>query len=135
MKFLLDEKLTKDSFFITDLTLSQVRLIDNANYPWVILVPKLPKIVEITDLSTEQYQLFNLEILAVANAMQHLFLPDKLNLATLGNQVSQLHYHVVVRYKDDECFPKPVWGQEQLAYDLSKADVLVDNIKNKLRLG
>ena len=118
MSFILDKRLENDSCLVIDLQLSQVRLVNNANFPWVIIVPRLKSIVEITDLTNEQYHRLNIEVLFVAKAMQRVFEPDKLNIATIGNKVRQLHYHVVARYKNDMCFPDPVWGAAKSLYVL-----------------
>ena len=101
MTFKLDKTLEKDSRLITDLKLCQVRLINNSDFSWVILVPRLNDIIEITDLSDVDYNLLNAEIKLVAQALQNELTPDKLNIATLGNIVSQLHIHIIARYKND----------------------------------
>ena len=110
LNFKLDERLKQDSVFITKLELSEVRLINNSSYDWLILVPQVNNIFEITDLNDVQYNILYKEIRLVARVMQQIFLPDKLNIATIGNIVRQLHVHIVARLKDDELFPKTVWG-------------------------
>ena len=135
MDFILDAQLANDSFLIKDLELTQVRLIDNANYLWVILVPRLNSIKEILDLSYQQYTVLNQEIFFVAKVMQKLFKPDKLNIATIGNKVSQLHYHIVVRYINDQSFPNPVWGQEAINYSLHLANDIIEKINFQLTQG
>ena len=135
MDFILDAQLANDSFLIKDLELTQVRLIDNANYLWVILVPRLNSIKEILDLSYQQYTVLNQEIFFVAKVMQKLFKPDKLNIATIGNKVSQLHYHIVVRYINDQSFPNPVWGQEAINYRLHLANDIIEKINFQLTQG
>lgn len=83
---------------------------NDARYPWVILVPKRDSISEVFELSHEdQTQLWR-EATLLGAAMKEAFHGDKLNIATLGNVVSQLHIHLVVRYKDDASWPAPVWG-------------------------
>ena len=134
MGFVLNNQLERDSFFVLDLELTQLRLINNSNYPWVILVPRVNNIKEILDLSQSQYLLLNKEIFMVAKIMQQLFIPDKLNLATIGNQVSQFHYHIVVRYKSDSCYPSPVWGKEKAIYELTSAHKIIEKIKQQLNL-
>ena len=135
MDFILDAQLANDSFLIKDLELTQVRLIDNANYLWVILVPRVNNIKEILDLSYQQYTVLNQEIFFVAKVMQKLFKPDKLNIATIGNKVSQLHYHIVVRYINDQSFPNPVWGQEAINYRLHLANDIIEKINFQLTQG
>ena len=101
MTFILDKTLEQDSTLITELKLCQVRLINNADFPWLILVPKLPGIAEITDLCNSEYNLLNQEIRLVAKALQSATTPDKLNIATIGNMVTQMHVHIIARYKSD----------------------------------
>lgn len=109
--FVLHPQLLKDSVLITELPLSMVRLINDAHYPWLILVPKVANVSEIIDLSdSQQIQLFQ-ESAMISKVLTHLFTPDKLNIAALGNMVSQLHVHHIVRYQYDVSWPKPIWGQ------------------------
>lgn len=130
--FILDAKLEADSFFITDLTLCQLRLINNSRYPWLILVPKLEGISEITDLSIADYDTLNQEIRIVALAMQQLFKPNKLNIASIGNIVRQFHMHVIARYHKDLLFPKPVWGSVFVPYDQAVSDLLILKISHTI---
>jgi diadenosine tetraphosphate (Ap4A) HIT family hydrolase len=111
LQFALHPQLEKDSSFIVNLDLCAVRLINDANYPWLILVPRLVGIVEVIDLSDNQQQLLWQESAMLSRVLTHLFTPDKLNIAALGNMVPQLHLHHVVRYKNDVSWPKPIWGQ------------------------
>ncbi len=110
MTFVLNEKLASDSAFIVDLPLCQARLSHNAAFPWVILIPRLFNAVEIIDLSQDhQFQLLK-EINQVSKVVRDLFQPTKLNVANLGNVVSQLHVHVIARYDSDLAWPQPVWN-------------------------
>lgn len=132
--FKIDDKLENDSFHIVNLELCQVRLINNSDYIWLILVPQQNNIVEITDLPPPKYNLFCSEIHLVSQIMQKLFKPDKLNIATIGNIVRQLHVHIIARFKNDKLFPKPVWGCEFTPYDPAvlsyKISIISDAIKN-----
>ena len=112
--FVLHPQLEKDSVLVTELTLCSVRLINDINYPWLILVPQVAEISDIIDLSDAQQQILWQESALVSRVLKHLFTPDKLNVAALGNMVSQLHLHHIVRYKDDISWPRPVWGQVPL---------------------
>ena len=109
--FVLHPQLEKDSVLVAKLTLCSVRLINDINYPWLILVPQVAGISDIIDLSDAQQQILWQESALVSRVLKHLFTPDKLNVAALGNMVSQLHLHHIVRYKDDISWPRPVWGQ------------------------
>jgi diadenosine tetraphosphate (Ap4A) HIT family hydrolase len=102
-----------DTVPVGDLVLSRVLLANDANYPWLILVPRWPDLVELIDLpENEQVQLLG-EIATAARALKAITECDKLNIATLGNQVSQLHVHVIGRRHNDAAWPKPVWGAAQ----------------------
>lgn len=109
--FVLHQQLLQDSVLITELPLSMVRLINDAHYPWLILVPTVANVSEIIHLSdSQQIQLFK-ESAMISKVLTHLFTPDKLNIAALGNMVPQLHLHHIVRYQSDVSWPKPIWGQ------------------------
>ena len=106
----LHPQLASDTVPVIELALCEVRLMDDANHPWLVLVPRVPDMVEIIDLDpTQRTQLAN-EIDAACRALKALFKPDKLNVAALGNMVPQLHVHVIARYRDDIAWPRPVWG-------------------------
>jgi diadenosine tetraphosphate (Ap4A) HIT family hydrolase len=106
----LDHRLADDTTPVLDLSLCEVRLMDDANHPWLVLVPKVSHAIEIIDLSSEQRDQLTREIDQAARALKTLFKPDKLNVAALGNQVAQLHIHVIARYHTDIAWPRPVWG-------------------------
>lgn len=106
----LHPQLAHDTIPLGDLALSRVLVIKDANYPWLLLVPRRPDIVEIIDLDgVEQAQLM-VEIDRVARALKEVTACDKLNVAALGNAVPQLHVHIIARRKTDKAWPKPVWG-------------------------
>jgi diadenosine tetraphosphate (Ap4A) HIT family hydrolase len=106
----LDPRLARDTTPVGDLALSRVLLANDANYPWLILVPRRPGVTEIIDLEeNEQIQLLG-EIDAAARALKAITECEKLNVAALGNMVAQLHVHVIARRHSDAAWPKPVWG-------------------------
>jgi diadenosine tetraphosphate (Ap4A) HIT family hydrolase len=107
---------------------------NDSNFPWIILVPKLEGIVEITDLDDTEYAQLNKEIRLIARAMQHELGPDKLNIAAIGNIVSQLHVHVIARYKNDALFPKPVWGHEPVKYLDAKLEDRINSLRKAIEL-
>ena len=108
--FELDKKLHADTSLIGDFPLSRLLLCNDANYPWMILVPRRVGITEVYQLNLEdRHQLLH-ESCVLAGAMQALFAPDKLNIATIGNMVPQLHMHHVARFETDAAWPRPVWG-------------------------
>lgn len=107
----LDPQLANESHPVTELPLSELRLMDDANYPWLVLVPRIPGAVELLDLSGAQQQALLAEIGRCSRALQALFRPHKLNIAALGNLVPQLHVHMIARRRDDPAWPAPVWGR------------------------
>lgn len=111
--FDLHERLRADTFEVCQLELCKVLLMNDTAYPWIILVPAKKDIVELTDLTVKDQQLLMSEMVKVSDALQVLTGADKMNVATLGNMVSQLHVHVIARFKDDAAWPAPVWGKTQ----------------------
>ena len=109
----LHPQLAADTSPVIELPLCEVRLMDDANHPWLVLVPRVADIVEIIDLETTQRTQLTAEIDAACRALKALFKPDKLNVAALGNMVPQLHVHVIARYRTDIAWPRPVWGAAQ----------------------
>lgn len=108
--FELHPQLAADSLAVCDLGLSAVRLINDSNFPWLLLVPRRPALVDLTDLAPEDRLVLMGEIGQACDALKALGPCDKLNVASLGNQVPQLHVHVIARLKGDAAWPKPVWG-------------------------
>ena len=111
MKFELHPQLAADTFVVGDLPLCRVLLMNDARFPWVILVPRRKDISEIYDLSMQDQQLLWQESALVAEKLMKLTEADKMNIAALGNVVPQLHLHHVARFKTDPVWPKPIWGQ------------------------
>jgi diadenosine tetraphosphate (Ap4A) HIT family hydrolase len=106
----LHPQLAQDTVPVGDMPLARVLLANDANFPWLILVPRKPGLTELIDLEeTEQVQLLG-EIAAAARVLKQITTCDKLNIAALGNQVAQLHVHVIARRHSDVAWPKPVWG-------------------------
>lgn len=111
MAFRLHPQLQADTIAIGGLPLCRVLLMNDATYPWCILVPAREDIREIHALAgADQRQLME-EIAAVSRAMESAFTADKMNVAALGNQVPQLHVHVIARFRSDAAWPAPVWGR------------------------
>ncbi|MFJ7140867.1 MAG: HIT domain-containing protein [Pseudomonas protegens] len=109
--FTLDSRLQQDTLPIGDFPLCRLLLSNDANYPWFILVPRREDISELFQLDvTDQQQLWQ-ETTVLAEVLKDSFDADKMNVATLGNVVSQLHMHVIVRKRDDAAWPAPVWGK------------------------
>ena len=108
--FVLDERLAADSVFIADGPLSQLRLMDDVRFPWLVLVPRLPGAVEWFDLGQADQSLLWNEVRRASSLLRGDPRCEKLNLGALGNIVRQLHVHVVARHAGDAAWPGPVWG-------------------------
>jgi diadenosine tetraphosphate (Ap4A) HIT family hydrolase len=109
--FTLDPRLAADTLPVAVWPLCDVRLIADARFPWLVLVPQRPGISEMLDLAPDDRRQLSAEIDRAAAGLRRAVACDKLNIAALGNVVAQLHVHVIARRKTDACFPKPVWGQ------------------------
>ncbi len=120
----LDSRLTSNSTAVIDLGLCHMRLHHNAAFPWFLLIPKIENVSEIIDLTPADQGLLMKEIALTSQAVRHVFQPKKLNVASLGNIVPQLHIHVVARYENDGAWPGPIWNS-----GISKD--YEDNIKTK----
>lgn len=108
--FTLNSRLEADTHLIGELQLSRVLLMNDARFPWVILVPRRDGLREIIDLDPKDRATLYREMESVSEALQRLFTPTKLNVAALGNMVAQLHVHIIARFDTDDAWPKPVWG-------------------------
>ncbi|MFT5604883.1 MAG: diadenosine tetraphosphate (Ap4A) HIT family hydrolase [Paracoccaceae bacterium] len=108
--FELDERLATDTCWLGDFPLCRALLMLDANYPWLILVPRRAGLKEIYSLSEQDQQQLMVESNAVAELMSEVFSADKMNTAALGNMVPQLHLHHIARFRHDAAWPKPVWG-------------------------
>ncbi|MBM6596201.1 HIT domain-containing protein [Microvirga pudoricolor] len=109
-EFTLDPRLAADTLPVGDLDLCSVLLLNDARFPWFVLVPRLPGLGELTDLSDEQAAQAMREIRVATRVMLTLSKPDKVNVGALGNIVTQLHIHVIGRFRSDPAWPGPVWG-------------------------
>jgi diadenosine tetraphosphate (Ap4A) HIT family hydrolase len=129
--FVLDKRLEQDTLTLGDFPLCRLLLMNDANYPWFILVPRCEEVSELFQLdSVDQARLWQ-EATTLAEILKDTFGADKMNVATLGNVVSQLHIHVIARRRGDVAWPAPVWGH-QPASPYSPAQV--DDIRQKLKL-
>jgi diadenosine tetraphosphate (Ap4A) HIT family hydrolase len=108
--FALDERLAADSVFVADGPLSQLRLMDDARFPWLVLVPRIAGAVEWFDLGAADQSLLWNEVRRAAALLRAGSSCEKLNLGALGNIVRQLHVHVVARHPGDAAWPGPAWG-------------------------
>ena len=106
----LHPQLDRDTASLGDLPLSRVLVINDANYPWLLLVPRRPDLTEAIDLDEVAQAQLMTEVTRVARALRDVTTCHKLNIAALGNAVPQLHVHVIARFRHDPAWPKPVWG-------------------------
>jgi diadenosine tetraphosphate (Ap4A) HIT family hydrolase len=110
-RYELHPQLAADTHPLATLELCELRLMDDANYPWLILVPRVAEARELIDLDAAQRHLLTEEIDRAARLLRDGFRPHKLNVAALGNLVPQLHVHVIAREENDPAWPAPVWGR------------------------
>lgn len=132
--FSLDERLEADTIALADWPLSTVRLMNDEQYPWVILVPKVEGVTELYHLDDAQRLQLDAESMFLAKTLMELFDGAKMNVAALGNVVNQLHIHHVVRFESDAAWPAPIWGKlpvkpyesEALAEMVNKLALITD---------
>jgi len=108
--FELHQQLAKDCHVVQDWGLSRVLLAKDANYPWLILVPRRNGLRDFHQLEENDLSDMTGEIVRASRALERLYGPHKMNVAALGNQVPQLHVHIVARFRDDPAWPGPIWG-------------------------
>lgn len=107
----LHPQLATDTHPLAQFALSELRLMDDSNYPWLVLVPRVKDAQELLDLRGAERHLLSDEIDQAARVLRAVFRPRKLNVAALGNVVPQLHVHVIARFENDPAWPAPVWGR------------------------
>lgn len=131
--FALDPRLQADTLVVAELGLSKLLMMRDGNYPWLILVPRRAGAVEILDLEPADRARLWGEIERVAEALRAETGADKLNVAALGNVVSQLHVHVIARFRSDAAWPAPVWGKvPAIPLDEARAATLVAGLGTRL---
>ena len=119
----------KDSHLIADLKLCSIRLIDNAKFPWIILIPKRKNITDISELNSKDQMLLMKEIVYCSNLMKKIFKTKKLNVEKIGNIVPQLHIHIIARSTKDCTWPLSVWVVKGKPY----SKVLLTKTINKFK--
>ena len=108
--FHLHPRLEADTHLIANLTLCQLRLMNDARFPWSVLVPQRSDLVGVHELTPHDQKQLIEESSLVSRLFSRLYQPDRINVGALGNLVPQLHWHVVARHSQDPCWPGPVWG-------------------------
>lgn len=129
--FVLDSRLQQDTLSMGDFGLCRLLLMNDAQYPWFILVPRREEVSELFQLDEADQCALWQETTQLAEVLKDTFAADKMNIATLGNVVAQLHMHVIVRRRDDAAWPAPVWGRHPAQ---PYSDEQVAAIRAKLRL-
>lgn len=134
MSFLVDQRIESGSVFLAEGPVSKIFLKKDANFPWIILVPREAGIREIYQLPKEKRQQLIEEVAWLSEIMDGFFQPDKLNVAALGNIVPQLHIHLVARFKGDKAWPHSVWQADlpEKRYDDRELYSLVDSLQELL---
>ena len=128
-----NKKFIKSSYFITELKLCSVRLINNKKFPWIILIPKRIKVTDITELKSNDQLLLLKEIVLVSKIMKKVFNTKKLNVEKIGNKVPQLHIHIIARNNKDSSWPLPVWVVKGKTYSKSASIEVLTKIRNKFK--
>lgn len=128
--FTLDSRLQQDCLLVGDFPLCHLLLMNDASYPWFILVPRREEVSELFQLdAADQRQLWH-ETTLLAETLKDTFAADKMNVATLGNVVSQFHMHVIVRRRDDAAWPAPVWGRHPAQpYSEQQVGQVIDKLR------
>ncbi len=136
MAFQIHPKLLADCVYIGELYLCEVLLMNDSRFPWIILVPKAEDLRDFHDLPLEQRDDLYDEIEAASKTLKLYCDAHKLNVAALGNQVPQLHIHVIGRRTDDAAWPGPVWGSgEAEPYSVEELDSFCNELRTALAIG
>ena len=124
----------KDSHFIAELKLCNIRLIDNSKFPWLILIPKRKSITDIFQLRSKDQDLLMKEIVYVSKIMKKTFKAFNLNVEKIGNIVSQLHIHIIARSKKDSSWPLSVWVVKKKNYSKTALEKTIFKIKKAFKV-
>jgi len=124
--FELHTRLAADTLFVADWTLCRVLLMNDARYPWLILVPRRDAMTEIFELCPEDREMLMAEIALASERLKHFSQAAKINVGALGNLVPQLHIHIIARNPGDAAWPGPVWGNGvAVPYNRQAADDMI----------
>ena len=119
----------KNSHLITDLKLCSIRLIDNAKFPWIILIPKRKNITDFSELNSKDQMLLMKEIVHCSKLMKKIFKTKKLNVEKIGNIIPQLHIHIIARFTQDSTWPLSVWMTKSKPYSKDLLNKMIIKIK------
>jgi len=130
---MLDPRLEADTFLVAHLEICQLRLMNDSRWPWFILVPEIADVEEWHHLSLKEFETIQAHLLKISAILEHMVPCDKINIATLGNIVRQLHIHIIARRKGDTNWPGPVWGYgKPVAYERQEAARLIEMFKEAI---
>ena len=124
-----NKSFVKNSYLIIDLKLCSIRLIDNAKFPWIILIPKRKNINDISELNSKDQMLLMKEIVHCSKLMKKIFKTKKLNVEKIGNIVPQLHIHIIARSTKDSSWPLSVWVVKSRPYLKEPLKKIIDLLK------
>jgi len=128
--FELHPRLVKDTYAVANLNLCRLLLMNDSNYPWFILVPRIENITELFHLTKVDRQSLNNEVDELSRRLLLHFNAKKMNVAAMGNIVTQLHVHVIVRKETDAAWPNPIWNNvDIIPYEKNISDNLIKDIK------
>ena len=125
----INKNFIKSSHYVLDLKLCSIRLIDNQNFPWIILIPKRKGVTDITNLNSNDQILLMKEIVLASKLMKKVFKTNNLNVEKIGNIVPQLHIHIIARYKNDLTWPLSVWVKKGKIYSKDKLSFTLSKLK------
>jgi len=128
----INKNFIKSSHYVSDLKLCSIRLIDNQNFPWIILIPKRKGVTDITNLNSNDQILLMKEIVLASKLMKKVFKTNNLNVEKIGNIVPQLHIHIIARYKNDLTWPLSVWVKKGKIYSKDKLSFTLSKLKKVL---
>ena len=129
----IDKNFLKSSYYISDLKLCTIRLIDNQKFPWIILIPKRKNITDISELNSKDQLLLMKEIVYCSKLMKKVFKTSKLNVEKIGNIVPQLHVHIIARYKNDSSWPLSVWVVKGKVYTKIELENILKYLKKTFK--
>ncbi|MBF0193277.1 MAG: HIT domain-containing protein [Magnetococcales bacterium] len=127
--------LAKDCIEVCDLKICKVLLMNDKQYPWLILVPDRPGLKDFDEVNSGDIAYLHADIKKASEVLRTIYKPTKLNIAALGNMVTQLHIHVIARFSNDKAWPNPVWGRHPpLPYNDEMLENVLQGLKNNFEL-
>ena len=130
-EFKIDSRFEEETYPVGFLPMSTVLLMDDRRYPWLVLIPRIEGVTELSDLGEAESQNLMQEIRQTMKVFEIVSKPDKHNVEALGNRIHQLHIHVIARFHSDEAWPRPVWNLgEKTVYPAHSAYILIDSLRD-----